>query len=259
MLINPTVGQLKTWSCTLASPQETREGTPIALPTTEGTPQADYTLAGSDFYTETGHSLYDVTPMAAIIASGQNTSGSSQTVYWKSFKGAVEVSNGSFSCGAGDYWTVHCFFADVATSDVYKVAVWASSADVNRNFKGLAVYPSRHKPEDDLMMKDVDITVDYVPNWSIGAPAIPSYDSGYLYQIADNAVTGNWQGFFTGATTLDQMYSAGYIYRSKWSDFYYADDGQEFTHATGNPRFYYERNPLTITWRRQISGNHINR
>jgi hypothetical protein len=127
----------------LKDPVENLQATPTSLPTTEPTTsQWSKTLAAADFPTITP-TPYSVSHIACVYLAGKNTDTVSQAVYWRMIRNGTSVSSGSVGVSAGYFYTVNAFFYGVVAGDVIEVRLWATSANVNWDYDGFQVQPSR--------------------------------------------------------------------------------------------------------------------
>lgn len=141
-------GSFRSISCTL-NPSETTLGTPEALPTSEpGTSQVIYTLADGHKPTWSGGEPYSYGLHPIVFIGGQNTTGSSLTVYWRAIKNSVSQHTGSASVAANYYWTLtSTHFGSVCiVGDVLEMRVWASASGANWSYKAIYLLPTRILP-----------------------------------------------------------------------------------------------------------------
>lgn len=170
-------GALKNFNITLATPRETLNGTPTALPSTNpgsASAQAAFTVQTSDL------PIISPSPIstlytALVYIGGKNTDAASQTVNYQCYKNGVAVpgANGSQSVPSNNFWTqTHYRFPSVAVGDTLSVSVWSVSANVNFDYIAFIVLPNQMNLGKAYLNKDVTYTIPQRPILSLGAPNI---------------------------------------------------------------------------------------
>jgi hypothetical protein len=142
MRLNPSYTSLKTLTITYRTPQETLLSTPQSLPTTEpSTPQISYTVASTDLPTLS--LKVTKTWTALLYGAGRNTGSTSQTLYWRMKKNGTNVATNSSTITQNYYYTVNAYFYDISVGDVLELSLWASSSNLNWDYKAFQVQVTR--------------------------------------------------------------------------------------------------------------------
>lgn len=171
---------LQSYTITYPSPDETLLGTPVALPTSEpADPQISYTIAVGHLPTVSPAGL-EYTLTAILYAAGKNTDAASQTVYYRILRNGASVATGSASVAANYYYTWnHYSFYNVVSGDVLACKLWASSANVNWDYKALRVHVTRIGPQA-VPLSDFTLTSAAAPALALGTPFQFLY-SGWIF------------------------------------------------------------------------------
>lgn len=239
-------GTLKKFDITLATPRENLLGTPEALPSTEpATAQVSITIQTSDLPSITPSPISTMYT-AALYTSGKNTDAAAQTVSWRCLKNGASVATGtSSSITASQFWTLaHFQFYGVVAGDVLEIKLWSASANVNYDYWGLVIYPTRVNVSN-AICRDVTFGATIANSLALGAPTI------ILSQVVLH--------YFSDSTTLNQSSTSNLTVGAvKWNATYSAfrvdfGDNQQITqtasHATGHPNYRRNLIPNSISFR----------
>jgi hypothetical protein len=247
--LTPLAGPLKTLTITLQSPQETLQGTPTTLPTSEpseGNEQITCTVQSSDLPT------FSVSPgskvwVAYVYAGGKFVTAGS--LYWRMKKNGVSVANGSGTVSANLYYTrLFCFY-NVEVGDVLKISLWSNRSDSNWDYNAYFVYPTRICVSSRLRaMLNVTYTNMQYTALTLGAPHV--YNVASSYTCHDDLLNVN--------TAEDQKVTLLYngktndygLFRVTHGDALSADGSPtQSTDASYRPNYWREDIPTTITFR----------
>jgi hypothetical protein len=229
----------------MRAPVENLQATPTSLPTAEpATSQWSKTLASTDFPTITP-TPYNVAYVACVYLAGKNTETAGQTVYWRMIKNGASVATGSAGVSAGYYYTVNASFFGVVAGDVIEVRLWATSANVNWDYDGFQIQPSR------LVTAEALNSPCYVNFRSLasnpllvkGNPSISTYYSLTPYHLDTALPTIN------APASYDVLYpKATYcLYRLYAGDYSSSNTASVTTDSTYRPRYVTNYVPLTIS------------
>lgn len=182
---------LQTYTITYPAPDETLLGTPVALPTTEpADPQISYTIAAGHLPTVSPAGL-EYTLTAILYAAGKNTNAANQTLYYRVMQNGASVATGSITSLANYYYTLeHSRVYPVALGDVLACKLWATSADVNWDYKALFVFFTRPGPSN-VLVQDLSVTLAAKPTLSLGNPQVAS-TNGWVLCHADLREALGW-------------------------------------------------------------------
>lgn len=237
------VGPLKTYSFALATPRESLNATPMALPSTEpASAQISVTIQESDLPIITPDPL-GVTYTASLYAAGKNTDAAAQTVSWRVLKNGTSVATGtSTSVPANQFWTHGYFqFLGVVVGDVLDVKLWSASANVNYDYYAIAVYPTRANLSKEAIVKDVTYGAIAASTLTAGTASSNLSQSITIYPSESNTLSmGNAANLMFGALHWNSLYNA---FRIDLGDNQIVT--QTLAHATSRP--HYRRNVLTST------------
>lgn len=208
-------GTLKTFNISLATPNETLLGTPVAsLPTANpGTPQIALTIGNSDLPTITPNSPISLKYTAILYVGGKNTDAASQTINYQCYKNGVAISGatGSLSVATNNFWTMlHTRFFDVQVGDVLGVSLWSASANMNYDYYALVVHPTQMNLSNAYICKDVSYG-----GW-ITAPALTKGSPG-------NGVASNFIFYLPGVSSFTTQLNGSLnmsVYRFTSNSFY---------------------------------------
>ncbi len=192
MEITRNHSSLKTLTITNPAPDETTEGSPIALPTSEpGSGQVQFTVAAGHLPT------FSFAPFSYLWCSSVGGSGkvaTAATISWKMYKtpfgGArAQIATGSTAVTANYYWTLIGGFYDMAVGDVLEMVIWSNQTDSDYRWKGLRVQPTRVWPVQDGSVL-LNVSATQVQNtWSGGGSPWVSGSTGAYWLIYDNYTT----------------------------------------------------------------------
>jgi hypothetical protein len=241
------ISTLKTYNISFATPRESLLTTPLSLPSTEPTtPQVSVTIGVGDLPNILPSPL-GVKYTAALYAAGKNTDAAAQTVSWRVLKNNISIATGtSSSVPTNQFWTHSYFqFYDVVVGDVLEIKLWSASANVNYDYWGLSVYPTR------LNVGKADVNKDVV------------YGSGIFAALISGTASVNLSVsallYASDSLSLNFGFAANLTFGAlHWNNTYYAfridlGDSQQTTttvaHATARP--HYRRNiiPSSISFR----------
>ncbi len=176
------------YTITYPDPDETLLETPEALPTSEpATAQIEFTIGAGHLPTVSPAGL-EYTLTAILYAAGQNTDAASQTVYYRILKNGGSVATGSASVAAASYYTWHHYnFLGVQVGDMLACKLWATSANVNWDYRALAVMLTRIGPSG-VALANVSATVGTYPTLTLGAPGAGTVYNSYAHHL-DNQLS----------------------------------------------------------------------
>ncbi len=247
--LTPLASALKTLTITLQSPQETLQGTPTTLPTSEpsaGNEQVSYTVQASDLPT------FNVSPaskvwVAYVFVAGKFTTAGSLSFRMK--KNGASVTSGSGSVSANLYYTRMCCFYNVQVGDVLKVALWSNRSDSNWDYNAFSVYPTRINMSD---KQRALLNTTYADMQGIALTAGNPHvnNTAASYTMHDDLFSINT----TEGQTITLLYNGetnNYgLFRVAHGDFVNADNSPtHFTDAAYRPAYWQEDIPTTITFR----------
>lgn len=242
-----SVGTLKTFTTSLATPQETLLSTPLALPTSlPATAQVSYTLQASDFPTITPTPL-DVKYCAVVMTCGKNTSASSETLtYQVGTNGTFTGNIGGSVVATNLFWNQsHYRWLDVAVGSLLEIKLFATSASVNLDYYALFIYPTRMKVTNCPVVQDIEYTFSS-PTLVLGTPV--SRISAQLAIYPSNATNifhnPNTTPFRIGAMGPHPTYQLGRINYGDW-----ATSTDSVYHATNRPWYNANQYPSKLTFR----------
>lgn len=183
-------------SLTITNPtaQETLQDSPVAVPTSEPeTSQIIYTLASTDFHTFS-FNPYSKLFSAFIAGAGRNTDASSRTLYWRVLKNGASVATGNVSVSTNRYYTISYYnLPNVVVGDVIELRLWASGANVDYRWQGLAMFCSQVKTSSlKNIIQKVAIAASVFPVFTQGTPAVNATQALQVYNgDTPNLITGN--------------------------------------------------------------------
>lgn len=229
----------------IKAPVENLQATPTSLPTAEpATGQWRKTLDAGDFPTITP-TPYNVAHIAYVCLAGKNTDAATQTLYWKMIKNGASVATGSLSVSAGYYYTVSAFFYGVVAGDVIEVRLWATSANVNWDYDGFQIQPSRIVTTEALNSPCYVNFKNVIacPTFVKGAPGV-STTAGYApYHCDAFSLT------LYGSSSFDVLFPKATfcLCRLSYGDYNNANNALTSTSPTYRPYYYRNCVPLTIS------------
>jgi hypothetical protein len=239
--LNPIFTSLKTLNITYQTPQETLLGTPETLPTSEpATPQISYTVASGDLPTF-NLSPYQKKWVAIVFGAGKAVSAAS--IYYRMKKNGATVNTGFYSVSAGNYYTLSCFFYDVAVGDVLELALWSTVSDSNWDYKAYQIQVSRlillNKPR--LLSPCNFAALTTHPALTLGTPSSSNY-SFYPYHCDITLPS------ISAATSYDWLYAKGTygMFRIYYGDYTNSNSTTCRTSATYRPYYYRNYVPTQI-------------
>jgi len=222
---------------------ENLQDTPTALPTEEPTEsQISITLAKADLPVvklNGSPNIPTVKYIMLLYAGGKNEDTASQTVYLRMLKNGSSLSSGSFSVGAGYYWTLNCWFFDVKVGDTLELRLWSSSSNVNWDYHAYACQPTRCFPYPSGVSKVIWVKTKNIvkhPELSLGNPHNLATMDYYLA----NGKTSHFIRFGTTTEAEHIELWKDYIFLAGYGDRYYKNS--ELADGSSTYRPYYRRN-----------------
>lgn len=253
--ITPRVSPLHTISITYQSPQETLQGTPTTLPTSEptaGNEQVKYTVASGDLPTFSGCQPVLLDYCAIVYAAGKAITAA--TISWRMKKNGTNVATGSQAVAANTFYTVSAFFEGASgvglqVGDVLTVSLWSNQADSNWDYNAYQVHCTRLQPSQNRM-KQTLCNVTYI-NASIAlASGNPSANATGSVLIFSSSYGYNGLNNGTYVYPSITMYSQAYLFRLLYEDYVtYANTAIVNTHATYRPYYVRDYLPTSISFR----------
>lgn len=247
-------GPLKTYTFSLATPNETLLGTPVAsLPTANpGTPQITITIGNSDLPT-ISPSPISVKYCAILYVGGKNTDAAAQTINYQCYKngGAVSGATGSQSVASNNFWTMsHYRFYDVSVGDVLGVSLWSASANMNYDYYALVVYPTRPNIGKAAINTNVAYGALINPSLTKGTPNVVFSNNPLIYPVntANNFSLNGAMTFGTLSWSLNSPTVAYYAFQTYHSDNTTSSTTSD-TSATYRPNYRRSTIPSTISFR----------
>jgi hypothetical protein len=245
--ITPILTSLKTLNITYKTPRETLLATPEPLVTAEPeTGQVYYTVAEADLPTF-NMAVYSKKWVAVLVAGGKNAGDSAVTVYYRMKKNGVSVSTGSVSVSAGYYYTIMCFFYDVAVGDTLEISLWANLTGANWDYEAFQIQVTRlilfNKPR--LLLPCNFESLATQPVLTLGNPYLVTSDA-LAPQHLDKSLP-----VISAATSYESLYpkSANGLFRIYNGDSGYANSGRTRTDSTYRPSYYRNYVPTQIIMR----------
>jgi hypothetical protein len=168
------VGTLKTFTITPSTPSETLLGTPVSsLPTVNpgsGGAQISYTIQQSDLPTINPAPI-STKYSAVFMIGGKNTDAAAQSIGYQIFKNGSSVYTSSPSVTASNFYTLNAYLYDVKVGDIISVALWCTNANMNYDYYGIVVSPTRPKfTKDGTIVKDFSMGGLYGNGNTAGVP-----------------------------------------------------------------------------------------
>jgi hypothetical protein len=245
----PSISSKKTLTITMQPPQETLQGSPTLLPTSEpsaGNEQISYTVQSSDLPT------FNIQPetkvwIAIIHAAGKYVTAG--TLNYRMKKNGASVTTGSSSVSANTYYTRMLCFYNVQVGDVLKVSLWSNRSDSNWDYNAYMVYPTRVSLSNrKRALASVAFSNIQGLTLTQGNPTVKSIANAYGFH--DEKLLGD----ITEGTTLSLLYNGktnNYgLFRVVHGDYNNANGSPTaFTDATYHPAYWREDIPTTITFR----------
>lgn len=195
------VGTLQTWTCTVATPQETTlaSGSYLTLPTAEpATPQFSYTIATSDMPVVSG-GTFRIVPALAFAGFWTSGAGTTLSYRYERVRGGVTTSllaGAVPAAGTNNYFTSYIAgntSADSVVGDTVQLKVWAPAGVVaDMRWYALQVLPTRMVPHltGAKTYADMTLTFDRSPAMLGGVtPTIASSPSHNIHPFDTVAAT----------------------------------------------------------------------
>lgn len=233
----PLLGSLKTCNITYQTPQETLQGTPTTLPTSEpGTPQIGYTVASGDLPTL---SVIQVSLYYFALLYGAGKFVTAGTLSWRMKKNGASVATGTASVAANTYYTVNACFVGVAVGDLLELALWSNQTDSNWDYNAYFVACSRLKPfSKKTLLANVSIATPTVkPALTLGNPQV----NNVLYSAKTwfNPAYGANQ-FAYGGPFVFYYFDCGTTYGmfQQYPEINLLNAAVVYTNATYRPKYY---------------------
>lgn len=196
-------GTLKSFSISLAAPNEVSMGS-STLPTTEGaTNQVSFTIGSGDLPTITPSPI-SMKYLAAVIVSGKcNTAA---TISYRVFKNGSSLVTSTAGATANQFWThTHWRWFDVQVGDVLDVRVWSNQADTTIDYCALQIYPANiFLSPPNVILKDLNFAISStVPNPFTGAGVRATIlGNSNTCILSPSNVSGAWFTLLTSAMTI---------------------------------------------------------
>ena len=228
----------------MQSPQETLQGTPTTLPTTEpsaGNEQVKYTVASGDLPTFS-ISVKSNIWIALVYAAGKAVTAA--TISWRMKKNGTSLASSSISVGANTYYTLNCFFNTFVVGDVLTVSLWSNKTDSNWDYNAYQVQPSRITPD--------ETNIVFL---SFGSPgSFPTLASGNSHADYSGAsvfyINGTLNASITSATTINLVQLSTYgLFQTYEGDDVVVNNATGTTSATYRPYYIFNTFPTSITFR----------
>jgi hypothetical protein len=130
----------------METPQETLQGSPTTLPTTEpgsGSEQVSYTVQTADLPT---FSFAVKSQVWLAILFGAGKVATAATISYRMQKNGASVATGTKSVSLNQYYTIGCYFYNVAVADVLTISLWSTQTDSNWDYNAYQIHPSRIIP-----------------------------------------------------------------------------------------------------------------
>lgn len=245
--ISPIVSSLKTLTIALQTAQETFQGSPTTLPTSEpsaGNEQISYTVQAGDLPT------FNMVPSSKVwiaIIFGCGKFVTAGTLYWRMKKNGASVATGSNTVAANFFYTREFYFFDVAVGDVLKISLWSNKADSNWDYNSYIIYPSRvNVSAKKRLLANVIFTSFAGLTLALGNPVM--VQELYPWWICDD----NYGALPLSAGKTFVAYYAGAtkgLYQMNYGDYYLANDSSSRTHASDRPRYFKHMIPAVVNYR----------
>jgi hypothetical protein len=241
---------VKNLATTLQTPQETLQGSPTTLPTTEpSTPQIGYTVASGDLPT------FSVTPysqywLAYLIGGGKAVTAATVSARMK--KNGSSVATQGNSVAANTYYTYEAFFLNCAVADSLQMSLWSNQSDSQWDYQAYCVLPTRI-----VMKSSLPIyapfnfnTVTGVPTFTKGNPSVFNLASHLWFVETEDIAQAN-SIVINAAQNFKCLHPAGtYGFGCLYiGDF--NNSNSLVIHTSGSYRPYYDQDyyPTSITMR----------
>lgn len=253
--ITPRLSPLHVLNITYQSPQETLQGTPTTLPTSEptaGNEQVSYTVASGDLPTFSGSTPVSKIWIAAVYAAGKTATAA--TISWRMKRNGTNVATGSTAVAANTYYTLSSFFSGtlmvgIAVGDVLTISLWSNQADSNWDYNAYQIQPSRAIVSNVTFKQtlcQVAFTLSLM-TLSLGNPSVQATSNVY-FRIG---TTSSPYGAVSGSQTVNSytMLTGCGVFIIGQGDQSNSNGGAINVSATYRPYYLQSRIPTSISWR----------
>jgi hypothetical protein len=251
------MGTRHTLNITYPSPQETLQGTPTVLPTSEpASATFSYTVAAGDLPTFDG-APYSIKYAPLLFAGGKNTDASNaRSLCYRIKKNGVSIATATnISVTANQYWTLIIFHANllgIVAGDTIEVFLWQITANaLNWDYQSYSVNFSRLFVDNpNKILSNVKYTFDSV-NYPILALGNPSVQGSGSYNIKELSSTSNQNIFLATPTTTIFAYkqaSLAGLGSLEWGDTGTWQSILTRNHATLRPHYNNNQKITKIEW-----------
>lgn len=228
---------------TYQSPDETLEGSPPLLDTSEpGTGQVVFTVASGHLPT---FSIEPYSKKWTGLVYGVCKAVTAATISYRMKKNSVSVATGTQAVLANYYFTLNCFFYDVAINDVLEIAFWSNQTDSTYNYKAMQIQVSRYAPfsVSNKIYQPISYIIAANPVLTLGNPQTIGTDNLRLPFVSAAYISSdtNLSAFIEGT------WGYGLFYVSKGD--VTANTVEKATNATYYPRYNQNRVPTQIIYR----------
>jgi hypothetical protein len=241
---------LKTLNLTLQTPQETLQGTPTTLPTSEpGTPQISYTVASGDLPTF-GLTPYTQYWLAYVVGGGKAVTAATISARMK--LGGSSVATQGNSVGASTYYTYEALFLNVGVGNQLQMSLWSNQSDSNWDYNAYCIVPTRVVLKSTLpIYVPFNITaLTLIPTLTKGNPYSWS-PSGHGWIVGSEDITPAAAIWLTGTQNFKCLHPAGTYGIGCLDIGDYNNANSLVIHTSGTYRPAYDQNyfPTTIMMR----------
>ena len=255
--ITPRVSPLHTISIAYQSPQETLQGTPTTLPTSEptaGNEQVKYTIASGDLPTFSG--CLPVLPVYCAIVYAAGKAITAATISWRMKRNGTSVATGTQAVGANTFYTVSAFFegpsgVGLVAGDILTVSLWSNQTDSNWDYNAYMAHCTRLQPSQNRFKQTLcNVTYIIATTPTVLVSGVPSAvtTSGMLVMHTSYGYNSLSAGTYVYPTIT--MYTGAYLFRLYNEDYLtYANTAIVNTHATYRPYYTRDALPTSISFR----------
>lgn len=242
----PQYSGLHTLTITMQTPQETLQGTPTTLPTSEPSPgneQISYTMASGDL---PAFSIPMLSQVWVPVVVGAGKVVTAATISWRIKKNGTSVATGSSAVAAGYYYTATGYFYSANVGDVLTMSLWSNQTDSNWDYNGYQVAFTRLIP-DKLNLYSLSFSsLTTLTPFTQGNPINDGNNNPYFYV---SSVPYAVQFSSAMSFTFIQLNSTYGLMRLYLGDYGTSNSVSLLTDATHHPANYRNNVPLTITYR----------
>jgi hypothetical protein len=224
----------KNVTVTIQNPQETLQGTPTTLPTSEPSPaQISYTVASSDLPSFTVKPD-SVKYIAIVFGAGKVVT--APTLSYRMKKNGNSVATGSGPVTVNYYYTWNTFFYDVVIGDVLELALWSNKTNSNWDYKALSVCYTRFIPKLSCpILSPFNITQSLThPTLTLGNPSAISPIVSYIFH--DDLFQLSWSGTSISLMCIEPESTVG-LFKAGLGDDAYMNQASISTSPTYRPYY----------------------